>query len=221
MFLDGDDWLAPGAIAALVQASDSVDIVLSNRRRYWDVSGKYTSNPIFRETRKASVADTPSIMKIIAIHGKMFRRSFLIDNNIRFPVGMSSEDFVFSYHAYAVCGMVATIPAVTYSYRKRGDRSNQSLTQARLTEFNLTSRFKQIELTQQLVKKLNMKDRFPTTLFGRLGYDARLMRHVYELPKANKSARKAAFDHLRTLAIKTCCLDHKGRRVTAYASSPE
>jgi hypothetical protein len=94
--------------------------------------------------------------------------------------------------------MVATIPAVTYVYRKRGDRSNQSLTQARLTEFNLTSRFKQIELTQQLVEKLNMKDRFPTTLFGRIDYDARLMRHVYVLPKANKSARKAAFDHLRT-----------------------
>src|SRR5690606_16636060 len=109
--------------------------------------------------------------------------------------------------------MVATVPAVTYFYRKRSDQTNQSLTQARLTEFNLTSRFKQIEQTQRLVRKLKMKDRFPTTRFGRLDYDSRLMRHVDVLPKADEVTRVEALNLLRQFLMKheTAALKHARR----------
>src|SRR5690606_5961325 len=87
-------------------------------------------------------------------------------------------------------------------YRKRSDAGNRSLTQARLTEFNLTSRFKQIEMTQELVKKLGLKRRFPAKKFERVDFDARLMRHVTMLPHADEPTRKIALEHLRAFLSK-------------------
>ncbi|MFL1875311.1 glycosyltransferase family 2 protein [Hansschlegelia beijingensis] len=204
IFLDGDDWFAPRALHALrASAADGVDLVLSNRRRFWERSGLYTTKPMFTELKTGNVSELPEVMKIQAIHGKMFRRKFLNDRKILFPEGMSSEDFVFSYSVYAAAELATTIPDVTYIYRKRCDSNNQSLTQARLSEFNLLSRFKQIEMTLGIVAAGELKRRFPKTNFLWLEYQARLMRHVKLIPKENDADRRLwALEQLRVFLKK-------------------
>ncbi len=199
LFLDGDDWLAPGAAKALLKAAaqeEGIDIVLSNRRRYWEATGRYDTRPNF----KADVVGTPTevagLMSIMAIHGKMFRRRFLTDNRIAFPTGMTSEDFVFSYQTYGLAERVAAVRMVTYFYRKRV-AGGGAITQGRLTEFNLNSRFRQIELTQALAEDLKMAAKFPQTDFVRADFQFRLMRHVTALPTASDAARDRGFEMIR------------------------
>ena len=199
LYLDGDDWLAPGAARALLNAAEKTkaDIVLSNRRRYWDRTGNYTTKAMFTAEQVGKPESIERILNVIAIHGKLFRRQFLVRNQIEFPVGMTSEDFVFSYHTYALAKTVATLPLVTYFYRKRHDPENRSITQGRLTETNLTSRFRQIELPQALVAEHRMSDRFPDTSLVRIDYDMRLMRHLHSLPGADADTRARALDLVR------------------------
>lgn len=199
LYLDGDDWLAPGAARALLDMAQTskADIVLSNRRRYWDRTGNYTTKPMFAKQQVGQPEEIERILNVIAIHGKLFRRSFLAKNRIEFPVGMTSEDFVFSYHTYALARTVATLPLVTYFYRKRHDPENRSITQGRLTEMNLTSRFRQIELTQELVARHRMNERFPGTSLIRIDYDHRLMRHLHSLPDADEATRRRALSLVR------------------------
>jgi glycosyltransferase involved in cell wall biosynthesis len=182
LYLDGDDWLAPRALEKLYASAveNKSEIVLSNRRRYWDRSGLYTSKPMFLKVKAGSIKDVPEVMKIMAIHGKLFERKFLLQKEIYFPSGMSSEDFVFSYKAYSLAERVSVITDVTYFYRKR-QGSNVSLTQARLTEFNLSSRFKQIEMTLEIVENSKLRERLPNVRFEYVEFETRLMRHVSKL----------------------------------------
>lgn len=200
LYLDGDDWLAPGSAHALLKAAtqaEGVDIVVSNRRRYWEGSGNYTTKPSFRERQLGAPPSLSGLMSIMAIHGKLFRRRFLTTNKIAFPTGMTSEDFVFSYQTYALANTVAAEPLVTYFYRKRANEENRSITQGRLSEHNLTSRFRQIELTQALVEQHGMRRRFRSTNFDKADYETRLMRHVMALPVADGPTRARGFDLIR------------------------
>ena len=200
LFLDGDDWLAPGCAEALLKAAragEGVDLVFSNRRRYWEVSGNYTTKPVFSDKSAVHPSEMGEMMRVMAIHGKLFRRRFLTENEILFPAGMTSEDYVFSYHAYARAERVSSIAGVTYFYRKRGGSDNRSITQQRLSEFNLESRFRQIEMTQDLVTRFRMDERFADEPFARGDYDTRLMRHVLTLPIADARTRARGLEMIR------------------------
>lgn len=216
LFLDGDDWIGADALEALHAAADGADMVLSNRRRFWESTGKYTTKDMFHVRKGGAAADLPEIMQIKAIHGKLFRRKFLIENDIFFPEGMSSEDYVFSYLTYAKAERIELLPKITYYYRKRAEAlANPSLTQGRLTHFNLTSRFRQIELTQEIVREQGMKARFPTVAFDRHDYDSRLMRHLEKVPVAPPEQRREALSLVRLFLAKhrTAALQAARRKV--------
>jgi CDP-glycerol glycerophosphotransferase len=200
VYLDGDDWYAPGAFALLwAEVKDTpADIVLSNRQRYFEGKKQYDDKigPFFAK-RRGTVAELPEVLNVIGAPSKLFRRQFLVENAITFPVGMSSEDFVFSYNAYRLAQSVSIVPELTYIIRRR--KKHNSLTQERLSEFNLVSRFRQIEMTQEIVNTTTMAERFPGVDFKNDDYDQRLMRHVKVLAtEQDPAVREAAMALLRT-----------------------
>ncbi|WP_235041858.1 glycosyltransferase [Vreelandella profundi] len=184
VFLDGDDWLAPGAVQDLVAtaAKKPVQAVFSDRNTYYDKTGVSKPSILFKERVGVDIKKIPYIKKRIAIHGKLFDRKFLVDNNVFFPENMSVEDFVFSYDFLAKASSVSTLPVATYFYRKR-QGGNKSLTQDRLTEFSLTSRFKQIEMTQKIAATEGFKEKYPNVNEMKTNFQHRLMRHIVCLPK--------------------------------------
>jgi glycosyltransferase involved in cell wall biosynthesis len=192
VFLDGDDWLLPDALSSLavIARTTGADIVCSNRMDYWDKDGKVKVGARFKEIHGDSPEKCPEIFGRIAIHGKAFRRGFLEEFSIRFPEQMAVEDFPFSYLAYACARLVATTSKVTYAYRHRAGE-NRSLTQRRLTDFALESRFRQIELTQKIVSDTRLGERFPSINFSRRDFQTRLMRHIKWFDEVEATAERS------------------------------
>lgn len=189
-FLDGDDWFMPDALAAMHSSIEQLkaDALCSNRVIYREKQNNFKNDSFIEVPVVGQVNEVPKIMHRIAIHGRLFKKSFLVQNEIFFPEKMSVEDFVFSYQLLASKPVYAHIPNVTYAYRIRAGE-NASLTQSRLCEFSLKSRFRQIELTEDIIhKKDGLAELYPKVDFDKLNYQTRLMRHVKALAKTKDQA---------------------------------
>jgi CDP-glycerol glycerophosphotransferase len=198
LFLDGDDLLLPGAAAKLVARAREAqaDVVFSNRNLLWERNGKVKKGKKYSKQEAGPASKLFSKPGAVAIHGRLFRRDFLIGNRIEFPEGMTCEDFVFHHRVLAANPMIATLRDTTYVWRKRGG-DNPSATQQELTEGGLRNRFRQIEMTQDLANSTQLRALFPKTNFGALDFDHRLMRyHVRHLPRVNEQTRARVVNQL-------------------------
>jgi poly(ribitol-phosphate) beta-N-acetylglucosaminyltransferase len=124
-FVDHDDSMGPEALERLVQfgQANEADIVI----------GKVTSAPKFRRVPQAlfernigrcSIYDTPLISSLTP--HKMFRRTFLLDNDIWYPEGkVRLEDQLFMVKTYFATRKVAILADYPcYFYRRRADGEN-------------------------------------------------------------------------------------------------
>ena len=199
LFVDSDDFLHKNSLSNLYTSahSNNADIVISQRDIYkknkhfkcLDVISLFCS-----DVNVTNVRDQPLIRKIIAIHGKLFRKSFLLESSLTFPEGMSSEDFIFTYKSYALTDKISICKELTYSYRKR-DGDTQSITQQRLSLYNIQSRFRQMKETLDLCRlysSLNIGENEEM----KLNYNSRLPRHISSIVKVDENSSKA-FEAIR------------------------
>ncbi|MFD2079964.1 Glycosyltransferase involved in cell wall bisynthesis [Actinopolymorpha cephalotaxi] len=123
-FVDQDDELAPEALERMytLGSDNDADIVLGK------VGGTMTapSNVFARTVASCTVADAP-LIESVTPH-KMFRRSFLLDNGIRFPEGrVRLEDQLFMARAYTRAKSVSIVgDYVCYRWIRRDDGGNNS-----------------------------------------------------------------------------------------------
>ncbi|SDT11812.1 glycosyltransferase family A protein [Actinopolymorpha singaporensis] len=123
-FVDQDDELAPEALERMyaLGSSNDADIVLGK------VGGTMAgpSSVFARTVASCTVADAPLIDS--ATPHKMFRRSFLLDNGIRFPEGkVRLEDQLFMARAYTRAKSVSIVgDYVCYYWTRRDDGGNNS-----------------------------------------------------------------------------------------------
>ena len=127
-FLDQDDRMAPEALERLSTMADTnrSDIVLGK------VASDFRGVPqnVFRRNRAACTIQDAPLIDSLTVH-KLFRRSFLIDHDIRFPGGKHRlDDQLFMVRAYFRARTVAILADYTcYFYARRDDRGNAGSTQ--------------------------------------------------------------------------------------------
>lgn len=95
VFIDGDDWVIPsslrGAVAKLLEAP--ADFVVCGCKEYWNNNGEYTRYPEAHFWQKALRSGDHRQRQDLVLQmapfpwRKIYRRSFLEQQNIRFPVG--------------------------------------------------------------------------------------------------------------------------------------
>ena len=122
-FVDADDYLEPGAIKALVNASDGVDFVAGAFRKFGLF--EMTVQEGFREMNMPELASyvmdnlkSPSHHQMMSgCWAKLFRHE-LID---RFPMLLTAEDMAFNFDYLTHCrfGLARFIPDLVYHNRKR------------------------------------------------------------------------------------------------------
>jgi glycosyltransferase involved in cell wall biosynthesis len=133
-FVDQDDALGPEALERLTAfgAEHGADIVI----------GKVTSNfrrvpqELFRHNRaRCSLQDT-ALIRSLTPH-KMFRRSFLIDNKLRYGEGKRRlEDQLFMTQAYFATDAVAVLSDYPcYFYLRRDDGGNSAKREQRPADY--------------------------------------------------------------------------------------
>ncbi len=200
-FVDSDDVLTPTALSDLylrIKESDS-DLVIG--RRGWIIDDVYEPNleldsKVFsHEITNCNVYEYPVLLNVIAVHSKLYRTQFLIDNELTFKEGISSEDFIFSYQVALLTDKISTfIKNEVYYYRRRSGVS-KSITQERLSEYNLKSRFIQMDETYRISQTERGKYLF-TRNEVRLNFQHRLVRHIREIV-LNDETSINAFDLIK------------------------
>jgi CDP-glycerol glycerophosphotransferase len=144
MFLDSDDELESGAVERLVAAADrsGADVVLGRARRYNEDVG--TSVPwrpgVLTPLGATTAAECPALVRDTLVVDKLYRRSFLTENAIRFPTDIHYEDLVFTAQVYARCRTVEITDIPVYVWYVRAVDGDRSITNRRAELRNITDR---------------------------------------------------------------------------------
>ncbi|WP_326594801.1 bifunctional glycosyltransferase family 2 protein/CDP-glycerol:glycerophosphate glycerophosphotransferase [Streptomyces brevispora] len=131
LFLDSDDTLAPGslaAIAARLDATDDPDVLIYDyTRTYWD--GRLLRNKraeLLDESGPAvfSLADRPQLLDLLQIvWNKAYHRDFVARHGFRFPPGYY-EDAPWTYSSLISARSIAVLDRSCVLYRQRREGGN-------------------------------------------------------------------------------------------------
>ncbi|MDX6362186.1 MAG: CDP-glycerol glycerophosphotransferase, partial [Streptomyces sp.] len=125
LFLDSDDVLERNACRNMLEAAErtGADLVsgLCVRVHVDSRTGKEVKwYPwLYERTRTLeSVSELPDLLVFDTLStNKCYRRQFLLDQGLRFPVGIHYEDLLFSAQAYVAARRITLIPNRVYDWR--------------------------------------------------------------------------------------------------------
>ncbi|MEU6814755.1 bifunctional glycosyltransferase family 2 protein/CDP-glycerol:glycerophosphate glycerophosphotransferase [Streptomyces sp. NPDC046860] len=126
IFLDGDDTLTPGTLAAVAErlaATDDPDVLVYDyARTHWD--GTALRNRLadrLTEDGPApfTLADRPDLLRVLMVAwNKAYRREFVAREGFVFPPGYY-EDTPWTFPVLMTAGSIATLDRVCVHYRQR------------------------------------------------------------------------------------------------------
>jgi len=125
-FVDSDDWLAPGSVAAVVERLRTTrpDVLLLDHVRVYD-DGREELDPSSRLLREpplpgvVTLAERPDLLRLQhTAWNRVVRRAFLDELGLRFHRGLY-EDFPFSHPVVIAADRIAVLDRVCYCYRQR------------------------------------------------------------------------------------------------------
>ncbi|MGW9449471.1 bifunctional glycosyltransferase/CDP-glycerol:glycerophosphate glycerophosphotransferase [Streptomyces sp. NPDC055632] len=139
MFLDSDDVLERNACRNMLDAAESTgsDIVSGLCVRvHLDSRHKKTTAwyPwIYSETRTVdSITELPDLLTFDTLStNKCYRREFLLESGLEFPVGIHYEDLLFSAQAYVAASRITLIPNTVYYWNVQESAAAKSISNRR------------------------------------------------------------------------------------------
>lgn len=130
-FVDGDDYLPWDALENLLMAAQDADIVIGSFFR--DVNGKLLPEKIKKGRKAASESSlymrigsilecyncrgAGDIFNLAPPWGKLYKRSFCLENRLTFPEVMRAEDVIFNIRANQLTERIAFVDSKVYCYR--------------------------------------------------------------------------------------------------------
>jgi CDP-glycerol glycerophosphotransferase len=136
MFLDSDDTLERHACYNLLTMAwrHGCDVVAGKCLRYYPATKKttYWYANLYRERRVLSSIEELSTMIWDSIStNKLYKRSYLDQHDLRFPVGVKYEDMHFTTRMYATAERIGIVPEVVYVWNIYDRQIRQTITQQR------------------------------------------------------------------------------------------
>ena len=162
-FCDSDDWIKPETIELLVAAADKnqTDLCLYNLTCFEDKTGRIIETPAqnFNDLKSFNQstftwADCPAMaFKKVEPVLKLYRRQFLIDNDIKFYEGCLFEDTIVHIKSMLLARKYCYIDQAMYMYRQ--GRAGQTTGRATNTDKFLDI-FNYINGSQEFIKSQGM-----------------------------------------------------------------
>ena len=224
MFLDSDDYYERHACKNLLLAAErtGADVVAGRVVRENLTRGKRTpwAKDLFDGGRSFSrgIRENPMLFFDPLSTNKIYRRSFLDRNAIRFPEGVHYEDSLFSTEVYCQAEGIALIPNVVYTWRVVEDAEEASITQRRHEFENFRDR----------VAVHRMMDDYLRTHDGadlKIWKDFKFVRHDLKLYLTDLAYRdeeyqqkfmRLAADYLESLSDETLALAYPLERICVH-----
>lgn len=131
LFLDSDDTLAPGSLAAIAARLDATDdpdiLVYDYTRAFWDgqlLRNKRSDLMAEGDPAVFSLAERPQLLDLLQIvWNKAYRRDFVTRHGFRFPPGYY-EDAPWTYAAMIAAERIAVLDRSCVLYRQRREGGN-------------------------------------------------------------------------------------------------
>ncbi len=187
IFLDSDDIILPDRcekLYELAKKNDS-DFVSSFGKRLtrYNFYGSLIYNNAYKnmEDKKENVVfeEMPELIWDTFCTNKLYKKSFLDENDIRFMPKMKYEDIPFALEAYCLGNNVSLTKDTSYLWRIRQD-NNSSVTQQHQKYENFEDRIKMIRLCYDIAQKRNLNDEIKRELFFRwIDYDLILYLKIF------------------------------------------
>lgn len=151
MFCDSDDEYTRDGVAELMRAAEqgSADLGCGVAERFYlRESRGYPWRPELHEPRiMSTIMDFPDLIADTICVNKIYRRSWLIENGIRFPEGLLYEDQLFTMEVFTTARKIVVIPETTYRWNVAAESNQHSITQRRTELRNVENR---IEINRRI-----------------------------------------------------------------------
>lgn len=164
-FLDSDDYIPSNAYETLyaLALENKSDIIIGDVLRFgnynlWsDSLFKHSFEGIPEDIKNTNLNHRPSLLWDTSTSNKLYKRKFLIDNNIKFPnKKIFFEDLVFSMESYIKAKSIYISKFIFYYWRYRGKKT--SVTQQHQDIRNFYDRIEILNLIDELMKQNNLSD---------------------------------------------------------------
>ena len=162
-FVDGDDYLLPGAYQAMVgslRASGS-DVVTANAQRRRGkrlLPARNQSRSHGTDRRAVTFAQHPDLVFDTVAWNKVFRTAFWHEHVHEFPAGKLYEDIVPMFKAFLAARSVDVLAHPVYVWRVRNE--GDSLTQQLLDPRNISDRLEALAGVETLIGERGLDDVF-------------------------------------------------------------
>jgi len=138
IFLDSDDTLTPGLLAAVderLRATADPDVLVYDyARTYWDGRAvRSASAPVFGRPGPEvfTLDDRPDLLDLLmVVWNKAYRRTFVEEQGLTFPAGYY-EDTPWTFPALLAAGRITLLDRVGVHYRQRREGGNILATASR------------------------------------------------------------------------------------------
>lgn len=169
MFLDPDDFYAKDICETLYNkiTTENVDVVFSNF--YYNINGITQKNGLyfenFNEMKLKSIDDYP---KLLITHpslwSKIYARSFIIENDIKFPEDLFSEDRIFVLKTFLEAnGIIYLQNYFGINYRIHELKNKESISNS-VDKLKLMKRIKGYAQIFNILKEYEKEEYFPFIL---------------------------------------------------------
>lgn len=126
LFLDSDDWLEPNALETIAKALNDEDLLCFSGRRFFEEANSFNAADELPEKVYESGMDfynenalLPRDFAFVCVVLRVYKRSFLLENNLRFEEGIFHEDNLFTPLICYYAKNVRVVNACLYNYRIR------------------------------------------------------------------------------------------------------
>ena len=143
-FLDSDDYMPPEAYETLYSLAlkSDCDFAIGNVLRFarynaWqDNLFKNSLEGIDEVVESTTLNDMPSLVWDTITCNKLYKRQFLLENDIRFPdKKIAFEDIPFSLKSYILADRISITPEVCYYWRLRSDHTSTTQQDMEVSSF--------------------------------------------------------------------------------------
>ncbi|NGO45957.1 bifunctional glycosyltransferase family 2 protein/CDP-glycerol:glycerophosphate glycerophosphotransferase [Streptomyces sp. YC419] len=196
VFLDSDDVLERNACRNLLEAAETTGADLVSGlcvRVHVDARGRKEVKwyPwLYARTRTLeSIAELPDLLVFDTLStNKCYRREFLLDRGLRFPVGIHYEDLLFSAQAYVAARRITLIPNRVYDWNVVGKAATKSISNRRDEIANFAQRMEIHRRVDQLLAEQGL-------LELKFHKDVKFLKHDLVLHLRELPFRDAAYRH--------------------------
>lgn len=146
LFLDSDDWLVENAFKVLSTNLSGEDMLCFSGRRFFEKTHGFNPSDLLKNGDYQSGMDyynenalLPRDFAFVCVVLRAYRRTFLMDNGLRFKEGILHEDNLFTPLACYYAHEVRVVNACLYNYRVRVNSITNTVDMKRLTDLMETA----------------------------------------------------------------------------------